>query len=102
MSKRARKPAGGSAKLSPFDVTGFIPVTASVHSPNVLPGPRNDNRVQPLTAMRRHAMHEFIPSPDDVLALMISGTITGDDLEPIMDRVEAIMAKHDKIHMFVE
>jgi hypothetical protein len=47
-------------------------------------------------------MHEFIPSPDDVLALRISGTVTGDDLEPIMDRTEAIMAKHDKIHVFVE
>jgi hypothetical protein len=47
-------------------------------------------------------MHEFIESPDDVLALRISGTVTGDDLEPIMDRIEAIMAKHHKIHVFVE
>jgi hypothetical protein len=47
-------------------------------------------------------MHEFIQSPDDVLALKMSGTITGDDLEAIMDRAEAIMAKHDKIHVYVE
>jgi len=47
-------------------------------------------------------MHEFIESPDDVLALKVSGTVTGDDLEPVMDRVEAIMAKHDKIHVFLE
>ena len=47
-------------------------------------------------------MHEFIESPADVLALKISGTITGEDLDSIMDRTDAIMAKHDKIHVFVE
>jgi hypothetical protein len=47
-------------------------------------------------------MHEFIPSPEDVLAVKISGTITGQDVESIMDRTDAIMAKHDKIHIFVE
>jgi hypothetical protein len=47
-------------------------------------------------------MHEFITSPDDVLALKISGTITGEDLDAIMDRTDAIMGKHDKIHVFVE
>jgi hypothetical protein len=47
-------------------------------------------------------MHEFLKSPDDVLALEISGTITGEDLDAIMDRTEAMMAKHDKIHVFVE
>jgi hypothetical protein len=47
-------------------------------------------------------MHEFIPSPDDVIALTISGTITGEDLDAIMDRTEAVMAKHDKVHVFVE
>lgn len=47
-------------------------------------------------------MHKFIKSPDDVLALKISGTITGEDLDAIMDRTDAIMARHDKIHVFVE
>ena len=47
-------------------------------------------------------MHKFLNSPDDVLALEISGTITGEDLDAIMDRTEAIMARHDKIHVFVE
>ena len=47
-------------------------------------------------------MHEFIKSPADALALKISGTITGEDLDSIMDRTDAIMAKHDKIHVFVE
>jgi SpoIIAA-like len=47
-------------------------------------------------------VHEFIKSPDDVLALKVSGTITGEDLDPIMDRVEAIMGSHDKIHVYLE
>lgn len=47
-------------------------------------------------------MHEFLKSPDDVLALKLTGTITSEDLEAIMDRTDAIMAKHDKIHVFVE
>ena len=47
-------------------------------------------------------MHEFIDSPDDVLALKISGTITGEDLNAIMDRTEAVLAKHDKAHVYAE
>jgi hypothetical protein len=47
-------------------------------------------------------VHKFINSPDDVLAVKISGTITGNDLDSIMDRTEEIMAKHDKIHVYCE
>src|SRR5512138_1933038 len=47
-------------------------------------------------------MHSFIDSPDDVLAVKMTGTITGDDLNAIMDRTEAVMAKHDKIHVYCE
>lgn len=47
-------------------------------------------------------MLEFIPSPDDVLALKISGAIKGQDLDAIMDRLDGIMAKSDKVHVFVE
>ena len=47
-------------------------------------------------------MHEFIDSPDDVLAVKISGTITGEDLDAIMDRTDAIMAKHRNIHVYTE
>ena len=47
-------------------------------------------------------MHKFLDSPDDVLALEMSGTITGDDLDAVMDRADAIMAAHEKIHVFVE
>lgn len=47
-------------------------------------------------------MHEFIKSPDDVLAVEMTGTITGDDLDVIMDRTDEIMSRHRKIHVYVE
>jgi hypothetical protein len=47
-------------------------------------------------------MLEIIDSPEDVIALKISGAIKGQELDTIMDRVDAIMANHDKVHVFVE
>jgi hypothetical protein len=47
-------------------------------------------------------MHELLKSPDDVLAVKLSGTITGEDLDAIMDRTDEIMANHDKIHVYCE
>jgi len=47
-------------------------------------------------------MLELIDSPDDVLAMKISGRITGDDLDPIMDRLDSAFDRHDKVHIFVE
>jgi hypothetical protein len=47
-------------------------------------------------------MLEFIPSPDDVIALKISGSIKGTDLDAIMDKLDAVMANHDKVQVFVE
>lgn len=47
-------------------------------------------------------MLEWIDTPDDVLALKMSERITGEDLDPVMDRLDAAMAKHDKVHVFVE
>ncbi len=47
-------------------------------------------------------MFQFLPAPDDVIAVKINGAIKGDDLEAIMDRLEAVMASHDKVHVFVE
>ena len=47
-------------------------------------------------------MLEFIASPDDVIALKISGSIKGTELDSIMDRLDAIMAAHEKVHVFVE
>jgi hypothetical protein len=47
-------------------------------------------------------MLDLLDSPDDVIALTISGKITGGDLEAIMDRVDDVMSRHDKVHVFVE
>jgi hypothetical protein len=47
-------------------------------------------------------MHEFIKSPDDVLAISYSGTITSEDLDAALDRVEAMLEKPGKIHVFIE
>lgn len=47
-------------------------------------------------------MHEFIKSPDDVLAMTYKGTITGEDLDAALDRLESMLAKPGKIHFFIE
>ena len=47
-------------------------------------------------------MLEIIASPDDVIALKISGSIKGQDLDTIMDRLDAVMSSDDKVHVFVE
>lgn len=47
-------------------------------------------------------MFRFIDSSNDVIALSLTNTITGDDLNAIMDRVDEMMAKQEKIHVFVE
>ena len=47
-------------------------------------------------------MHKFLKSPDDVLAVRLSGTITGEDLDAIMDRTDEIRARHKKIHVYCE
>lgn len=47
-------------------------------------------------------MIEILDSPDDVIAVRVSHKITGDALNTIMNRLEEIMAEHDKIHVFVE
>ena len=47
-------------------------------------------------------MHKFIKSPDDVLAVTYSGSITGNDLDAALDRLEAMLAKPGKVHFFIE
>ena len=47
-------------------------------------------------------MLEFIKSPDDVLAVKLTGTITGKDLDLILDKVEDLFVKPGKINFFVE
>ena len=47
-------------------------------------------------------MHKFIKSPDDVLAVTYSGSITGNDLDVALDRLEAMLARPGKINFFIE
>lgn len=47
-------------------------------------------------------MLEQIEAADDVLAIRVSHKIVGRDLDTIMDRLDALMDRHDKVHVFVE
>ena len=47
-------------------------------------------------------MMEWINGADDVIALRLADKITGADLDAIMDRLDAAMAQHAKVHIFVE
>ena len=47
-------------------------------------------------------MLELLDTPDDVLAVKIAHKITGEDLDAVMDRLDAAMDRHDKVHVFVE
>lgn len=47
-------------------------------------------------------MFAFIDSADDVIALAIEHKVTGADLDAIMNRLDAAMAAHEKVHVFVE
>ena len=47
-------------------------------------------------------MLELLDTPGDVLAVKIAHKITGEDLDAVMDRLDAAMDRHDKVHVFVE
>ena len=47
-------------------------------------------------------MLEFIKAPEDVVAVKITGTITGKDLDAVTDRVKELIAKPGKIHIYIE
>jgi len=47
-------------------------------------------------------MLELIDSADEVIAVKVAGQLTNTDLDAIMDRLEQVMARHDKVHVFVE
>lgn len=47
-------------------------------------------------------MLEFIKSPDDVLALKYTGTISGKDLDAALDKLEKMLAKPGKINFYIE
>ena len=47
-------------------------------------------------------MLQLLDSPAGVIAMKVTGKITGADLDLAMDRLESQMAAHDKVHVFVE
>lgn len=47
-------------------------------------------------------MHQFIDSADDVVAVTVSDRITSTDLDMLMDRLEACLERHGRVHVFVE
>lgn len=47
-------------------------------------------------------MLEFIDSGADLMALQLSGTISGTDLDAVMDDLDQRMATAGKIHIFIE
>ena len=47
-------------------------------------------------------MLTMIDSADDVIALRVADWIGGAELDAVMDRLDAAMARHDKVHVFVE
>ena len=47
-------------------------------------------------------MLEFIDCRDDTIAASLSGRITGEDLDRVMDRVDRLMSGTGKVHVFVE
>ena len=47
-------------------------------------------------------MLEVIDSADDVIAVKVSDKISGTELDAVMARLDGAMARHDKVHVFVE
>lgn len=47
-------------------------------------------------------MIEVLPSPDNVAALSVSGTLTGDDYDRIIAEVEGKLARHERIGVLLD
>jgi hypothetical protein len=47
-------------------------------------------------------MLETLPSASDVIAIRLSGKLGRKELDPIVDRLEAALAEHDKTHVYAE
>lgn len=47
-------------------------------------------------------MFTLLDSPDDVIAVRVADHIASADIDTMMDRLETLMARHDKVHVFVE
>jgi hypothetical protein len=47
-------------------------------------------------------MLQLLDSAGDVIAMKVTGKITGADLDLAMDKLDTLMAGHGKVHVFVE
>lgn len=47
-------------------------------------------------------MLHFLPAPDDAIAVSVADKVTGADVDAMLDRLEAKLAAHDKVHVFAE
>jgi hypothetical protein len=47
-------------------------------------------------------MLEFLDSADDAFAMRVSGKVTGADLDAAMDKLEGLLARDGKVHVFAE
>lgn len=50
----------------------------------------------------RPKMHKILASASDIIAVELSYRITSADLDLIMDRLDQVIAAHNKVHVFVE
>lgn len=48
------------------------------------------------------ALIRLLDSPHDVIAVEVMNKIDGADLDAIMNHLDAVMARHAKVHVFVE
>ena len=47
-------------------------------------------------------MFEILPSPDHVVALKISGTLTADEYDRIVEAIEGRLARHPRLGVFMD
>ena len=47
-------------------------------------------------------MIEFLPAPDHVVAMQLTGTLTAEDIEQSITTIEAALARHQRIATFTD
>ena len=47
-------------------------------------------------------MHQFLPSGDDVIAVIVGDTITTADYDAMIGRLETALASHERVHVYAE
>lgn len=47
-------------------------------------------------------MIDILDTPDDIVAVKVSNTVTGSDLDAAMDRLDRALEVAEKVHVFVE